>query len=286
MQQKTKRLVARIVLALVVIGLGLLVRDRVAATHAAGWIAAGWALSALVVLRLALALRKGLLRVREHSAGGVDLASLDAATTAAMPSWIRGFYAMEKRAYRYTWRSLTGAPVQAAGPFAVAGGPQGGKRTASLLMSATLCAAAIGYSLPHYLSSLWPQVAAYAGLTVAYLYALVWIVGERRSLKEAGHDIAGDTLLLDIGVRGSAILPLASVSSCVAIGGRTRHDHVWRLTPGEKANVSLEVAQAFEAVVRGDRCQIPAGRVVLYVDDAATFVAAVTRAIVATRLAA
>ena len=273
-------------MALVVISLGLLVRERVAVTHAASWIAAGWALSGLVVLRLALVLRKGLMRVREHSAGGVNLASLDAATTASMPSWSRGYYAMEKRAYRYTWRAFTGAPVQATGPFTVAGGPLGGKRTASLLMSATLCTAAIGYSLPHYVSGMWPQVGAYAALAVVYLYALVWIVGERRSLKEAGHAIAGDTLRLDIGVRGSAILPLASVSSCVAIGGRARRDHVWRLTPGEKTTVSLEVAQPFEAVVRGNPRQIPAGRVVLYVDDAATFVAAVTRAIVATRLAA
>jgi len=273
-------------MALVVIGLGLLVRERVASTHAAGWVAAGWALSALVVLRLALALRKGLSRVREHTAGGVNLASLDAATTASMPSWIRGYYAMEKRAYRYSWRALTGAPVQAAGPFAVADGPLGGKRTLSLLMSATLCAAAIGYSLPHYLAGMWPQVAAHAGLTVAYLYALVWIVGERRSLKEAGHAIAGDTLRLDIGLRGSATLPLASVASCVAIGGRARRDHVWRLTPGEKTNVSLEVARPFEAVVRGNPCQVSAGRVVLYADDATTFVAAVTRAIVANRLAA
>ncbi|MDB5960016.1 MAG: hypothetical protein JWP59_1310 [Massilia sp.] len=285
MQQNTKRLAGTVVKALVVLAAGWLIKERSAATHAAGWVAAGWVLSAIVVVKLALLLRKAVRVGRQHAAKGVSLASMDAAATASMAPWMQGWYAMEKRAYRYSWRVLTGAPVQAAGPFGVAGGVNSGKRTVSLLMSATLCTAAIGYSLPRYFSPLWPLVGAYAALLAAFLYALVWIVGERRSLKEGGHRIAGGALLLDVGLRASASIDLSSIAACVAIGGRARRDHVWRFSPGEKTNVALEIDRPFHAVVLGTPRTLPAGRVVLYADDPASFVAAVNRAVIAARLA-
>jgi hypothetical protein len=284
MRHKMKGLAGTVVKALLVIGGGWLIKERAAATHAAGWVAAGWVLSAVVVVKLALLLRKALRVGREHAANGVSLASMDAAATASMAPWMQGWYAMEKRAYRYSWRVLTGAPVQAAGPFGVARGINGGKRTVSLLMSASLVAAAIGYTLPRYFSPLWPLVGAYAALLVAFVYALVWIVGERRSLKEGGHGIAGGVLLLDLGLRASARIELSSIAGCVAIGGRARRDHVWRLSPGEKTNVALELERPCQAVVLGLPRTIPAGRVVLYADDPASFVAAVNRAVIAARL--
>lgn len=223
---------------------------------------------------------------RRHTANGVSLDSIDAVTTASMPTWLHGYYSMEKRAYRYWWRTFTRAPLQPAGPFGVASGALGGKRTVSLLMSVVLCGAAIAYSLPRYFSPMWPLVGAYTALAAVLLYALVWIVGERRSLHEGGHAIADGVLKIDLGLRASASIGLPAIGSCVAIGGRARRDHAWRFTPGEKTNVSLDISQPFSAVIRGKPRKIPAGRVMLYVDDPTTFVAAVNRAIAASRLSA
>lgn len=285
MQEKTKRLAGAVARVVIVLGAAWLVRDRAAATHAIGWVVAGWALTALVAVRAIMLVRKASRGWRQHTADGVNLASVDKMAVASMPPWTQAWYAMEKLAYRFTWRALVRAPLQAAGPFGVAGGANGGTRTISLSMSATVCAVAIAYSLPHYFSPLWPLAGAWAVLAIAFLYALVWIVGERRSVKEGGHAIAGGVLLLDLGLRASARIDLASVSSCVAIGGRARRDHVWRFTPGEKTNVALDIERPFQAVVRGAAREIPAGRVVLYVDDPAGFVAAVNRAAIACRQA-
>lgn len=281
----TKKRVLRVVLAAVVLGLGVLIPQKIAATHAPAWIAAGWLLTAMVVLRIVLALRNAARQLRRHTRDGLSLASADALATASMPAWLRGFYAMEKRAYRYSWRALSGVPVAASGRFGVAGGVQGTRRTASLLLTVALCAAAIGYCLPRYLAPWWPLAVGYAALAGVALYALVWIVGERRSLREGGHAIDGDCLQLDLGLRGSARIELAAIGSCLAIGGRAPRECAWRLTPGEAANVALELSQPSAAVVRGNACDLPAGRALLYVDDPASFVAAVDKAAIARRWA-
>lgn len=284
MQMKTRKIVIRTVLGLCVFGLGPLISNRIAATHTTGWIAAGWALSALAVLRVGIALRQAAIKLRAATADGVTPAKLYEASIAASPSWTHGIYAMEKRAYRYFWRSLSRAPFDDAGRFSVAHGAQGGKRTVSLLLTVALCGMAIGYSLPHYLSAFWPLFGGYAGLAVGVIYALVWIVGERRSLKEAGHRVNSERLILDVGLRADARIDLISIAACVAIGGRARRDFAWRFTPGEKTNVALDVKDAFDAVVRGTPRRLEAGRVLLYVDDPASLVAAVNRAMAADRL--
>jgi hypothetical protein len=286
MQKKTK-VVGKVVLALLVIGLGMLVRERIVATGAIGWVAAGWAMTALVLLRVALALRRGVRNWRRHAVGGVSLASIDAVSTATMPPWAQGWYAMEKQAYRYFWRALTGAAPRGAGPFTLAGGSQGGKRTACLVMMAALCGGAIGYFLSRHLAPGWPLAGAGAALLLALLYALVWIVGDRRSLREAGHAIDGAALVLDLGLRARASIALASLADCVAIGGDggagDGHAPVLRLTAGETANVALSVAAPFEAVVHGTARTLAAGRIVLYVDDPAAFIGAVKHAIAGRR---
>lgn len=283
MQGKTRAIALKLGLAALVIGLGFLIRERVSATHETQWIVAGWILSGLLALRLAAAVLRGW---RRHAANGVSLASIDAMTMASTPGWAQGYYSMEKRAYRYTWRAITGAALAPAGQFAVSQGALGGKRTLSLIMTVALCGAAIAWCLPRYFAPLWPLLGAYAALAVAALYALVWIVGERRSLREGGHAIDGRVLQLDVGLRASASVALDAIASCVAIGGRARRDHAWQFTPGEKNNVSLEVRQPFAAVIRGTPRQLAAGRVLLYVDDPISFVAAVNRAMAASRLSA
>lgn len=283
MQMKTKKLAARVMLALVVLGLGWLIRERSAATHAIEWTVAGWALTAVVVLRMGLALRRGAQKMRPHVAQGISLQTLDAIAVQSTPSYLQGLYAMEKRAYAGFWRTLTFAPLRPAGPFSVAGGPQALPRTASLLIAVALCGGALASMLPRWFPAFWPLVGASTALVFALLYALVWILGERRSLREGGHRLENGSLILDLGLRRSAQLALHDIASCVAIGGRAAHEGAVRFTAGERPNVVLALAAPFDAVVLGTAQQIAAPRLLLYVDNPSAFVAAVTQAIAACR---
>ncbi|MDB5951116.1 MAG: hypothetical protein JWR65_2971, partial [Massilia sp.] len=95
MEAKRARLIKNVIQAVVVIGIGALVRVKTAETHAPAWVAAGWLLSAWVVLRLAMALRRGYanFRARTATGGKVGVSELvgdiEKQAMASMPSWAR-----------------------------------------------------------------------------------------------------------------------------------------------------------------------------------------------------
>lgn len=122
MNTKRARVVKTVVQATLVLALGYVVRHKIAETHAMAWVAAGWLLTAWVVLRLAMALKRGYANFRAHTATGVNLDNLDQLTTASMQPWARGYYQIEKMVYRGAWRTVTRTPLMPAGEFAVAGG--------------------------------------------------------------------------------------------------------------------------------------------------------------------
>lgn len=283
MQIKTGR---QIVLGMLGVGLGVFISRQVAANHEPVWVAVGWAMGLLVALKLARLLWRAGRAVRAQAGRGVSLDTIYAAGQASSPPWTHGLMAMERRAYGCSWRALAGKPIEQGGRFGVAAGPQGGSRTLSLLLTVALCGAALGYCLPMYVRAGWPLLASGAALLLLVLYALVWIVGERRSLKEGGHRIEGECLHLDLGLRGSATIPLTAIASCAAIGGRARSEGAWCLTPGETPNVILELREDFAAVVRGSAQQVKAARALLYLDQPAAFVAALAPALAGRRLAA
>ncbi len=286
MQAKAGKLL-QILVGLSLLAAGWWIKERGAATYAIEWVAAGWALTAVVLLRAALALRRSVKKVRQHTAAGISLQAADALVVDAMPGWLRGFYAMEKRAYRYTWRALTGHQLPASARFGVAAGPHGKMRTASLTLTVIVCGAALATAVPRYFSMVWPLLGAATALLVVVLYALVWILGGRRALREGGHRIEDGQLLLDIGLRACAAIQLNNIDDCVAVGGHARAEGAWHLTLGEQANAALELAGApFHATVLGSQHMIDARRVLLYVDDPVAFVAGVKHAVVAARLAA
>ena len=283
MEAKRARLIKTVIQASVVIGIGALVRIKTADTHAPVWIAAGWLLSAWVVLRVGMGLRRGYTKLRAHTVTGISLDNIDKLTAASMQPWARGYYQMEKRVYRETWRAVTGKPLAPAGDFSVAGGRRGKLRSALLLLLVLASAVSAGVFLPAMVTAFWPRVFAYAGAGSAVLYALIWIVGERRSLAQGGHRLTADELVLDLGIRGAGTVALASIAACRALipGARAGSaDEVWTLSPGERTNVFIELTDTTTLAVTsfGYPRSISRRFIALYVDQPDAFAAAVTMA--------
>jgi hypothetical protein len=247
MHIKQARLVKAVIQAIIVVGVGYLVRQKVAETHAPAWIAAGWLLTAWVVVRIGLAIKRAQATLRTHAATGVSLATLDKVTVTSMPPWARGNYEMEKKAYRGAWRSLTRTPLLPAGEFSVAGGPNHAGTAAIAL--ALVCAAAVlgAIYLPQLATSFWPRAFWCGGAVVGGLYAAVWIVGDRRNLREGGHRIDPGALILDLGLRCAGAVPLHQIAACSVIDrgmAPLPADQVWTVSPGERPNVLIELTGA------------------------------------------
>lgn len=280
MKVKTASTVKRVALAAVIVALGYFVRHKVVETHAPVWTAAGWLLTAWAVLCFAAALKRGYARVKIHTRDGVNIDSIDKLTTELAPIWSRGFYAIEKRAYKGFWHTLTRKPLTAAGPFTVAGGPIGARLAPLLLAMVGTCGAlAFGY-LPDLVVGFWPRIFAFAGAGYAVLYAAVWIVGDRRALKEGGHRITGDALIVDLGIRCAGTVATDRIACCSSAGGRLRGVDTWTVSPGEAPNVVIELAAptSLQITAFGSPREIRVSFIALYVDQPDEFAAAVSRA--------
>lgn len=127
------------------------------------WVVAGWLLTGWVGLRLAIALGRLLVKFRAHTATGIKLVNMDALTAASISPWSRGYYQIEKRAYRDSWRAITRQALAPAGDFSVAGGPNGKVRTAALLLLVFACAALGAAYLPSLVTTFWTRLFAFAG---------------------------------------------------------------------------------------------------------------------------
>lgn len=284
MEKKHTRIIKNVVQAIVVVGLGYLVRHKVAETDAVVWIAAGWLLTAWVVLRVGLGLKRGYANFRTHTESGINIESIDKLTTASMPPWTRGYYLIEKRAYRGFWRTLTLKPVTRAGEFSLAGGRSGQLKAAGLLLLVAAGTVFAALFLPTVVTGVWPRVFAFAGVGYALLYAVIWIVGERRSLKEGGHRIAHDELILDLGIRCSGAVALDSIASCSLHEpgmARIANADVWMVSPGESPNVQIQLFRTTELAITsfGSPREISMRFIALYVDQPAQFVEAMSEAI-------
>ena len=284
MEAKRARLIKTVIQAILVIGLGTLVRIKTAETHAPVWIAAGWLLSAWVVLRVGMALSRGYANFRARNAAGGKLdvinlmGDMEKEAMASLPSWARGYGQVEKRAYRETWRAIRRKPLVPAGEFSVAGGPNGNLRSAMLLLLGLACAFGAAVFLPGLMTAFWPRVLAYVGAAYAALTVLIWTVGARRSLAEGGHRLTADELVLDLGIRGAGTVALASIAACRAHASSA--DEVWTLSPGERTNVLIESTGTTTLAVTsfGYPRSISRRFIALYVDQPDAFAAAVMRA--------
>lgn len=283
MNTKQARIIKGVIQVIVYVGLSYLVRHKVAETHATVWIAASWLLTAWVVLRVSLAIKRAHATFRAHTATGVNLGNLNTLASASSPPWMRGSLEMEARAHRGTWRTVTRVPLVSAGEFLVAGGPKHGRRTVAALLL-VLAATVLGaLYLPQLATSFWPRTFWSVGTVLGGMYAASWIVGDRRNLKEGGHRIESGTLILDLGLRSAAVVPLERIAACRAIEAGMAPlpaDQVWTASAGERPNVLIELAGEAPLPVTsfGSPREISKRYIALYVDRPAALAEAVTAA--------
>lgn len=283
MNTKKVLIIKSAVQAIVVVGLGYVVRHKIAETHALAWVAAGWLLTAWIVLRIGLALKRGHAKFRAHTESGVNLDNIDKLSMASMSPWSRGYYQMEKKAYRGAWRSMTRKPVVPAGEFSVAGGPNSAGRSALLLMFVLALAALGAVLLPQLATHFWPRTFWFAGAVFAGVYAAIWIIGGRRNLKEGGHRVAGAALTLDLGLRCAGVVALSRIAACRVIEPGTAPaaaDDMWMVSPGEPVNVliALDGPTQLEITAFGALRTISVRFIALYVDRPAALIHAVALA--------
>lgn len=272
------RLVLNIAATLGVVGLGYLVRSHSGAGDHIGWTIAGWALTAYVVLRIALALRRGRAALKAQG-GGVSIKTIEKATMSAMPAWMRGWSKSEMKIYGGFWRALRGVPLPHGPHFTVS---KGGRSALFSALAAVVVVTAAGAGLAQLAGwssspkSLLIGVACIAGPA---LYLLVMLAGERRLLKETGHIVGSDCITLALGIRFTADIALADVASCAPLAASCAEAYV--VSAFDKPNVLLTLrggavagAERFGYAFRPGQAMLA-----LYVDEPARFIDAVGGAI-------
>jgi hypothetical protein len=283
MHPKTVRLIKNVVFAVVIVTAGIVIRQQNEGAHHPGWTIALWALSAWVVLRIGLGLKRGHALLREHAADGLSLKSVDNITTASMPESVRGAYGLEKRMYAAAWRALTRKPVPRRAEFSVSAGA----RSASMLrlgVAAVLALSAAGaLALVQADLSTRTLVLLCTGLGFLALYLLAWLIGSRRLLHESGHDISLDFLGLDLGIRASGAVPMTAILRARTASGINElpPDDVWTLAPFDAPNVLVELdgVVSIEAQRFGYPVTLRKRFIALYVDEPARFLSAIAHAL-------
>ena len=283
MPPKTARFLRKLLLAAAVLIAGLVIRHQHQGVQHVGWTVAGWALPAMVVLRIGLALRRGRALLKQHAADGLSLKGVDQVAAAAMPASMRGFYGLEKRMVAAAWRTLSRQPLARSAEFSVARGARSARLfvLGIALVLAAACStllAILGAGLSA--TGLW---LACGGVAFGTVYLLAWLVGSRRLLRESGHDISLETLTLELGLRASARVPMNAIACSLhpsAIALAMPAD-VWVLTPFERPNVLLKLARpvAIEALRFGYPATLHKSHIALYVDEPARFVSALEHAL-------
>jgi hypothetical protein len=284
-----KKRLALVLLALTVIGLGMLVR-YMAKSGDPFWVGAQWVFWIVVAVRLAIGVRRGLKLFRAQTAAeGVTLKSMDGLTVAAMPAWMRGYYAVEKKVYGGFWRALTRKPLAAAPGFSAVNGPRGPLVRALILLALALLLA-LPFGAPYVLPELRFGLLASLFACAPLLYALVWLVGMRRALRESRHSVSAEALVLDLGIRASAAIPSARIVRCGTLlvpfaQYRSMHQfdasEVWTVSPMETANVlvTLDAVLALDTLWFGYPKQVSTKYIALYVDEPHAFVDALSAVI-------
>lgn len=251
------------VLASVVFLAGL----RIAGVPIDGTLAAvAVALEVAVITSVILAVRRGL--------------SLERAVTERLPPVVREVLGTEIRLVVSAVSALARRPARR---------PEGWfstlERSGSgfiIPVAILLCAVELG-AVHSLIAFKWPGAwAAHAVLAALTGYTLVWLVGDRRAMRNTGHRLEGANLILELGARFQAEVPLDQVEKVVRLHGEAdlrrvqpRKGQNPRATPFDTPNVHL----CFRAPVTA-RTYFGLRRSVqhldLYVDEPDAFAAAVS----------
>lgn len=278
----SSKVLKKLAVGAIVVGAGYYIKSQ-AQTGDPLWTAAGWLLFALVVVRVGLALKRGAAIVRAKAASGVSLENVDVLATEMMPAQMRGYWQAEKTIYAAFWRAITLRSVNPSGTFALARGPRGMTIAAGWLLLVAILGPVLTMALLVAMPASWPQWPTEAGVALLALYAAIWVIGDRRALREGGHTVGNGALTLRLGVRSQASVAVADIARCAPFGTASAgpEAQVWQVSPGEVANVLVELhaVMRIDAVWFGYPRALDKRFIALYVDQPDAFIAALDDAI-------
>lgn len=125
-----------------------------------------------------------------------------------------------------------------------------------------------------------------AGLLFISVYALVWIIGDRRAMLEMNHSVNAEFLVLRLGVRESGSIPTKFIKSAITVSSmidgsfsrwkdesNVRDTELWQLTPLDSPNLIIQLNGNINLKMDkfGYRKNISPRYVCLYVDENSEF---------------
>lgn len=273
------RLILKIAATLAIVGIAYVIRGHSGAGEHIGWTIAGWGLTAFVVIRVALALRRGRAALKAQGDARLSIKTIEKATMSALPAWAQGWSKSEMKIYGGFWRALRRLPLPEGQRFTVWRGPRSALVSAAAALAVAALAGAALLILAGWSTSPRSLLIGIACSAGPALYLLVMLAGERRVLKETGHTVGAERLSLALGIRFTADIALTDVLACAPAAGGTAE--ACAVTPFETPNVLLTLRAG--AVLGAERFGYPfkpgTSTLALYLDQPAGFVDAVSAAV-------
>ncbi|HEY5799826.1 MAG TPA: hypothetical protein VIT92_06380, partial [Burkholderiaceae bacterium] len=176
------------------------------------WFAAGSALAALLILKLAWRGRLAYLAIRARKSGAARL-SVDDVIGATTPGWLYGVYLTEKKIYAAFARAMLRRPLVARPVYPAIQGERYGLLVPLAVLLALVDLPFTALMIGLFVKAAWLRHCLPGGMLLLTVYGLIWLLGDLRALKESGHSLSADTLRLELGVRCSGEVPLREVRS-------------------------------------------------------------------------
>lgn len=247
------------------------------------WKIAGGVLTTVWVLRLYFAVTGKLKTIKERTGGDISVKNIDAVGAAALPDWMVGYYDIEKKIYKYSWRVVTFAKVQAQPGFATHVPLANGIK--ALVYTAVICGLCAwgAVALMAWLGSGVTGILSAVGMGLLAIYLGAWILGDWRATKEHRHVIGDDALQLRMGVRSAASIPLDAIARCVVLTDpaalATGADAPLRISASSSANVLVELASKQPIAITRFGYPVPtsASQVALQLEHPHEFVVTLTQ---------
>lgn len=210
------------------------------------WKIAGGVLTTVWVLRLYFAVTGKLKIIKEKTGGDISVKNIDAVGAAALPDWMGGYYDIEKKIYKYSWRVVTFARIEPQPGFATHVPAANGVK--ALVYTAIVCGLCAwgAVALMAWLGTGVSGILSAIGMGLLAVYLGAWLLGDWRATREHRHVIADDALQLRLGVRSAASIPLDAIARCVVLTDpaalATGADAPLRISASASANVLVELA--------------------------------------------
>lgn len=244
----------------------------------------GWLLAPLVAVELAIGLMvtRALVAGWRSAADARWWARLEASLAARLSPTLARLAVSEVRLVWAALRALTRRPVPPAEGFTAT------RSSSWRVVAGALLLVALGEAVAVHalIEVFWPDASAavHGILGAVHGYGILWLLGDARLMTESSHRITDGGLHLDLGLRWSGLLPRARITEVIAgevaepdrLLGEKRPVGTVAVTPLETPNVTLRLDAP--VTLRGlFGVEREAREVLVYVDDPAGFVAAVTQ---------